>query len=63
MRPMLVNVFALASRREGGKKVLKKVKQMGDTVSRLNIIWVDGGYSGNPFLKWVTEFWILDFRF
>jgi putative transposase len=52
---MSVNVFALASRREGGKKVLKKVKQMGDTVSRLNIIWVDGGYSGNPFLKWVMD--------
>jgi len=62
VRPMSVNMFALASRREGGKKVLKKVKSMGDAVSRLNIIWVDGGYSGNTFLKWVTEFWILDFR-
>jgi putative transposase len=29
---------------------------MGNAVSRLNIIWVDGGYNGNPFMYWVMDF-------
>ena len=29
--------------REGGKQVLEKVHRMGDAVSRLYLIWVDGG--------------------
>jgi transposase len=41
--------------REGGKQVLQRVHQMGDAVSRLYLIWVDGGYSGNPFLEWVMN--------
>lgn len=41
--------------REGGKEVLKQVYQMGQSVSRLFLIWVDGGYSGNPFLQWVMD--------
>ena len=36
--------------REGGKQVLKQVKQMGARVFRLHTVWVDGGYNGNPFL-------------
>ena len=36
--------------REGGKQVLAKVKQMGNAVSRLHTVWVDGGYDGDPFL-------------
>jgi putative transposase len=41
--------------REGGKQVLAKVKQMGQAVSRLHTVWVDGGYDGNPFLHWVMD--------
>jgi putative transposase len=41
--------------REGGKQVLAQVKQMGDAVSRLHTIWVDGGYDGGPFLRWVMD--------
>lgn len=41
--------------REGGKQVKALVKQMGDAVSRLHTIWVDGGYDGNPFLRWVID--------
>lgn len=41
--------------REGGKLVLARVKQMGDAVSRLHTVWVDGGYDGNPFLRWVMD--------
>ena len=42
--------------REGGKQVLKKVKQMGTAVSRLNIVWVDSGFDGAPFMQWVMDF-------
>ncbi len=28
---------------------------MGNAVSRLHTIWVDGGYDGNPFLCWVMD--------
>ena len=34
--------------REGGKQVLKRVKQMDKSVSRLHTIWVDGGFDGEP---------------
>ncbi|MCC5626961.1 IS5 family transposase [Nostoc sphaeroides] len=52
---------ASVDERSGGKQVLKKVKKMGDTVSRLSTIWVDGGYDGNPFMQWVMDFyrWIV----
>jgi putative transposase len=47
--------------REGGKQVLHKVKQMGTAVSRLNIVWVDSGFDGDPFMQWVMDFcrWIV----
>ena len=56
-----VSVFALASRREGGKQVLKRVKQSQDQVFRLTTIWVDGGFDGEPFMQWVMNFcrWIV----
>jgi len=42
--------------RQGGKRVLKRVKQMGQGVSRLHTIWVDGGNDCEPFLQWVMDF-------
>jgi transposase len=58
---MWVSVFALASRREGGKKVLKRVKQSSQQASRLTTIWVDGGFDGELFMHWVMDFcrWIV----
>jgi transposase len=41
--------------REGGKPVLKRVKQMGQSVSRLHTIWVDGGFRGPDFLMGVMD--------
>ena len=41
--------------REGGKHLLKKVKQMGKGVSRLHTIWTDGGNDCNPFIMWVMD--------
>lgn len=52
---------ASTGEREGGKQVLKKVKQMGKQVSRLTTLWVDGGFDGTPFMHWVMDFccWIV----
>jgi transposase len=55
---LVLRVFVTAadvSEQKGGKQVLKKVKEMGNQVSRLHTIWVDGGYKGNPFMKWVMD--------
>lgn len=41
--------------REGGKQVLKRVKQSHKQVSRLTTIWVDGGFDGEPFMQWVMD--------
>lgn len=41
--------------RDGGIQVLKKVKQMGQSGSRLHTIWVDGGFSGENFLHLVMD--------
>jgi transposase len=46
---------ASVGEREGGKRVLKRVKRMGASVSRLTTIWVDGGFDGVPFLMWVMD--------
>lgn len=52
---------ASVGEREGGKQVLKKVKQMGKPAARLQTIWVDGGFDGAPFMMWVMDFcrWIV----
>jgi len=41
--------------REGGKRVLKRVKKMEQSVSRLTMIWVDGGFDGESFMQWVMD--------
>jgi putative transposase len=58
----VVVTAASTPEREGGKRVLQTVHQMGEAVSRLYLIWVDGGYSGRPFLvsvmdafRWVVQ--------
>jgi putative transposase len=47
--------------REGGKRVLKRVKRMNTAVSRLHTIWVDAGFEGAPFMQWVMDIchWIV----
>jgi putative transposase len=55
---LVLRVFVTAAsigERQGGKQVLKRVKQMGQAVSRLTTIWVDGGFDGAPFLIWVMD--------
>lgn len=41
--------------REGGKQILKTVKQSRNQVSRLTTIWVDGGFDGEPFMQSVMD--------
>lgn len=55
---LVLRVFVTAAsvgERQGGKTVLKRVKQMGKGVCRLHTIWVDGGFDGEPFLQWVMN--------
>ena len=47
----VVVTAASVPERAGGKQVLTKVREMGKSISRLSVIWVDGGYSGQPFLR------------
>jgi transposase len=55
---LVLRVFVTAANvgeREGGKQVLQRVKQMGQAVCRLHIIWVDGGFDGAPFMQWAMD--------
>lgn len=46
---------ASVGEREGGKRVLKRVKRMDKAGARLHTIWVDGGFDGAPFMQWVMD--------
>lgn len=61
---LVLRVFvttASSGERDGGKRLLKRVKRMGKQASRLTTIWVDGGFDGAPFLMWVMDMcrWIV----
>lgn len=62
---LLITVVVTAANlpeRAGAKLVLAKVKQERRRFWRLVKIWVDGGYRGKEFMKWVmdTYRWILE---
>lgn len=42
-------------------QVLKRVHRMGDRVKWLHTIWMDGGYRGEDFTRWVMDMfrWIV----
>lgn len=54
---LLCVLVTAASRgeRAGAKLLLERVQQMGHAVCRLAIIWADGGFGGEPFMKWVMD--------
>jgi putative transposase len=59
---MVVVTAASLPERDGARKVLEKMHQVRQWFTRLCVIWVDGGYSGNDFMKemmdrfrWVIE--------
>jgi transposase len=55
-------VAANVPEREGAKQLLKKVNQERERFPRLARIWVDGGFSGEDFMRWVIDTfrWILE---
>ena len=61
---MMVVVVTAASlpEREGAKLVFEKVNQSHKQFFRLVTVWVDGGYRGIDFMRWVmdTYRWILE---
>ncbi len=54
---MMVVVVTAASlpEREGAKLVFEKVKESKSAFFRLVTIWVDGGYRGIDFMRWVMD--------
>ena len=48
--------------RQGAKQVLNRVHRMKSKVKRLHTIWMDGGYRGEDFMRWVmdTFCWIVE---
>lgn len=52
---MVVVTAASVPERAGAKLVLARLAQVRHQVSRLVIIWVDGGYSGVELSKWVMD--------
>ena len=46
---------ASGGEREGGKRVLKRVKRMNRAVFRLHTIGVEGSFDGNRFMVWVMN--------
>jgi len=60
----VVVTSASVRERAGAKKVLKRVHDTGDSpkgrrfayrVNRLHTIWMDGGYRGEDFMRWVMD--------
>ena len=41
--------------RQGAKTVLNRVHKMGDRVKRLHTVWMDGGYRGEDFMRFVMD--------
>lgn len=60
---MVVVTSAYESDQAGAKKLFHKAKKkISDRLTRLVCIWVDAGYQGEAFMKWVmdTYCWILE---
>jgi putative transposase len=59
---LMVVTAASVPERAGAKLVLGRPQQVRHRVSRLVLIWVDGGYSGREFSHWVmdTYRWVLE---
>jgi putative transposase len=48
--------------RTGAKKLLARTHLMGNQVKRLHTVWMDGGYRGEEFMRWVMNMfrWIVE---
>lgn len=52
---MVVVTAASVPERTGAKLVLARLSQVRDWVERLVVIWVDGGYKGQPLVRWAMD--------
>lgn len=53
---MFVLVTAASTpERAGIKQTFEKLMKLKQQVARLYLVWADGGYSGQPFLKWAMD--------
>lgn len=52
---IVVITAASVSEQAGAKQILSKLDQVRDRVVRLIRIWVDGGYRGRDFTRWVID--------
>lgn len=59
---MVVVTAASVPERAGAKRVFARLTLVRHWCSRLVIIWVDGGYQGQDFMRWVmdTHRWIVE---
>lgn len=59
---MVLVTAAKVPERAGGKQLLQRVKTLGQQVWRLHTIWVDSGFDGFPFMRWVMDWcrWIVE---
>lgn len=55
-------VAAQVPERAGAKQLLQQLHQERHRVPRLVCIWVDGGFSGDDFVRWVMDTcrWIIE---
>lgn len=52
---MVVVTAASVPERAGAKSVFARLEQVRHWCSRLTVIWVDGGYQGQGFMRWVMD--------
>lgn len=59
---LVVVTAASVPEREGAKLVLEKLNGIRQHFTRLVLIWVDGGYEGAEFMRWVMDRyrWIIE---
>jgi transposase len=62
---LLIGVLVTAAstpEREGGRQLLRRVKALGQAMSRLLTIWADGGFDSLAFTEWVMDHcrWIVE---
>ena len=59
---MVVITAANVSDKKGARLIFERVARVPQRIARLVLIWVDGGYEGDKFMKWVmdTYRWILE---
>ena len=62
---MVVVTAANVSDKKGARLIFERVARVPQRIARLVLIWVDGGYEGDKFMKWVmdTYRWILERRY